>query len=54
MNITLLTSIGFNEKTASIYLAALSLGTASIQDIAKKADIKRPTTYNYIQELVHD
>lgn len=49
-----LTALGFNEKAAQIYLAALSLGTASVQDIAHKAQLKRPTTYVHIEELLKE
>lgn len=45
-------SVGFNEKAAKIYLTALSLGTASVQKIAATAQIKRPTAYVHISELV--
>lgn len=47
-----LQSLGFSPIAAKLYLAALSLGTVSIQTLASKADIKRPTAYNYIAELV--
>ncbi|MFO7807105.1 MAG: helix-turn-helix domain-containing protein, partial [Candidatus Moraniibacteriota bacterium] len=33
-------------------LASLELGKSSVQDIAKKADIKRPTAYVIIEELM--
>ena len=52
MNIEALTSIGIEEKPAEIYLAALSSGMASVQELAKKAGLKRPTAYGYIQTLV--
>lgn len=42
---------GLTEKQASVYLALLELGTASVQLIAKKADLKRPTTYLILDEL---
>lgn len=46
-----LTKIGLSDKEARVYLAALELGKASIQDIAKKAGINRTTTYVMITEL---
>ena len=52
MNIETLTSIGLNQKAAKIYLAALQLGVSSVQKIAQKAGIKRPTAYIHIQELL--
>lgn len=54
MNTQTLTTLGFNEKAAQIYLAALSLGTASVQDIANKAGIKRPTAYIHIEALLKE
>lgn len=46
-----LTKIGLSDKEARVYLAALELGKAPIQDIAKKAGINRTTTYVMITEL---
>ena len=46
-----LTKIGLSDKEAKVYLAALELGKAPIQDIAKKAGINRTTTYVMITEL---
>jgi sugar-specific transcriptional regulator TrmB len=52
MEITeVLNKIGLNEKEASVYLALLELGTASVQSIAQKATLKRPTTYLILDEL---
>lgn len=42
---------GLNQKQASVYLALLELGTASVQLIAQKAGLKRPTTYLVLDEL---
>jgi sugar-specific transcriptional regulator TrmB len=47
-----LQQIGLTEKEAKVYLAALTLGKASAQKIAKKADLKRPTTYFTIDLLM--
>ncbi len=52
MNTDALQKLGLSEKGAKIYLAALSLGVASLQDIAARAGIKRPTAYLHIAELV--
>ena len=49
--ITELQKIGLSDKEARVYLAALELGKASIQDIAKKAAINRTTTYLMIDAL---
>ena len=42
---------GLNQKQANVYLAVLELGTASVQAIARKAELKRPTTYLILDEL---
>lgn len=46
-----LSAFGLSESEASAYLALLELGKASIAQIAKKAGIKRPTTYLIIESL---
>jgi len=52
MEITdILKLLGLNEKEASVYLALLELGTATVYPIAIKADIKRPTTYLILDDL---
>jgi len=43
---------GLTDKQAKVYLACLSLGSASITQISKKAQLKRPTTYLIIDELL--
>lgn len=52
MNTDILTTLGISEKAAKVYVTALSLGTASVQDLAQKAGLKRPTTYLHIDELL--
>lgn len=47
-----LAELGLSKQESVAYLAALELGFSSISDIAKKAGIKRPTTYYIIEELV--
>lgn len=42
---------GFSEKEASVYLAMLELGPASVQDIAQKANVNRATTYVMVESL---
>jgi HTH-type transcriptional regulator, sugar sensing transcriptional regulator len=49
--VDILKQIGLNEKQASVYLAVLELGTATVHPIATKAGIKRPTTYLILDEL---
>ena len=43
--------MGLTEKEARVYLAALELGYTSVQNIAKKAQISRPTAYKIIKSL---
>lgn len=46
-----LEKIGLSGKEASVYLALLELGTASVMSIASKAGLKRPTTYLILDDL---
>ena len=46
-----LEKIGLNAKEAEVYMALLELGVASVLSIAKKAGLKRPTTYLVLDEL---
>ncbi len=46
-----LENLGLTEKEAKIYLAALESGPETIQNIAKKAGINRPTTYLQVESL---
>ncbi|MDQ5931887.1 MAG: HTH-type transcriptional regulator, sugar sensing transcriptional regulator [Patescibacteria group bacterium] len=48
---SLLKKLGFTEGEAAVYLAALELGGATVQDIAKKANVSRVTTYASIEKL---
>jgi len=43
---------GFSDKEAAVYLAALELGPAPVQDIAHKSRVNRATTYVMIEALV--
>jgi len=52
MKLEPLTSAGMGEKSAKIYLAALTLGTTSVQEIARKTGLKRPTVYLHVDELM--
>lgn len=47
-----LKNLGLTDKEARIYLALLQLGPATPYQIAKKAEIKRPTAYVIAEELV--
>ena len=46
-----LSHLGLAQTAHSIYLAALQLGEANMQQLAKKANIKRTTMYGFIQDL---
>jgi len=49
--ITQLKTLGLTDKEARVYLAALELGTSSVQKIARKAGVNRATTYVMIDML---
>lgn len=46
-----LKNLGLNEKEARVYLAALELGEASVQEIAQKSGVKRVTAHVAIEKL---
>ncbi|MDD5750492.1 MAG: helix-turn-helix domain-containing protein [Candidatus Pacebacteria bacterium] len=48
----ILQTLNLNQKEAKIYLAALSLGGASVTGLSRKAGLKRPTAYLIIDELL--
>lgn len=52
MNTKALATLGIGEKSARVYLAGLSLGTTTVQELARKSRLKRPTVYLHIDELV--
>jgi sugar-specific transcriptional regulator TrmB len=43
--------LGLEPKEASIYLALLELGEATVLNVSKKARVKRPTAYVVLQAL---
>jgi len=47
-----LKNLGLSEKEATVYLASLELGSSTIQEIAKKSQISRSTTYEVIESLM--
>jgi sugar-specific transcriptional regulator TrmB len=47
-----LKNIGLKKQEIDIYLAILALGSGTISDISKKAKIKRPTVYQYMDNIV--
>lgn len=46
-----LQKIGFDEREAKVYLAALELGSSPVQKIAQRANIPRATTYLVLDDL---
>lgn len=53
MNLQLeLKKLGLSDKESLVYLSLLELGQASVQDIARKANVKRATTYVVLDALV--
>lgn len=54
MKMEVLKHTGLSEKSAKVYLAALSLGTATVQEIAVKAGLKRPTVYIHVEDLLNE
>ena len=50
-NLEVLTGLGLSDKEAEVYLAALSLGPASVLKIAKTAEVKRTTVYSVLESL---
>lgn len=51
--ISTLTNIGITDHEAKVYLAALSLGPATVLQIARTSGIKRTTVYTVIDALKH-
>lgn len=44
--------LGINDEQAKVYLAALELGQANMNELAQKACLKRTSVYNYVEELI--
>ena len=51
ISITNLVAFGLTEKEASVYAAALEIGAATADQLAKHSGIKRSTTYLQIEQL---
>lgn len=47
-----LKKIGLSENEAKVYLALLEMGSATADEVAKKAGVKRPTTYVQFEDLM--
>lgn len=48
---SILLHLGLSEKESMVYLAALELGMAPVSIVARKAKLKRPTTYLILKDL---
>ena len=46
-----LKNIGLSENETKVYLAMLELGPSAVMDIARKAEVNRPTAYVQIESL---
>ena len=44
--------LGLSDKEASVYMASLELGSDTVQEIAKRAEVKRANTYTVIEKLM--
>jgi sugar-specific transcriptional regulator TrmB len=44
--------LGLSDKEASVYIASLELGSDTVQEIAKRAEVKRANTYVIIEKLM--
>lgn len=49
--ISILAGVGLDKKPAQVYLALLSMGEATAQELARATSIKRPTVYVVLEEL---
>src|SRR3990167_237510 len=47
----LMQPLGLSEQEVAVYLAALELGEANIQEISRKSGVKRTSIYNFIDTL---
>lgn len=46
-----LQNFGLSDKETKVYLAALELGISTIQDLSKKSEVNRATTYIQVESL---
>ncbi len=46
-----LTTLGFSEKEAKVYLACLEMGSCSVAAVAEKTGVKRSTVYVMLESL---
>ncbi|MDO8621627.1 MAG: helix-turn-helix domain-containing protein [bacterium] len=50
--LSVLTTNGFDEKEARVYVALLELGEAVVTDVARRAELKRSITYVLLHRLM--
>lgn len=43
--------LGLGEKETSVYMAALELGNATMQELAEKSGVKRTSIYNFLDKM---
>jgi sugar-specific transcriptional regulator TrmB len=43
--------LGLEEKMARVYLAALELGVATVNELSDKSNVKRTSIYNFLNEM---
>lgn len=51
MDISILTKLGFSDRTAKIYLVLLGLGPSSVRNLAESVDLNRGMVYEALKEL---
>ncbi|PIT87690.1 MAG: hypothetical protein COU31_01445 [Candidatus Magasanikbacteria bacterium CG10_big_fil_rev_8_21_14_0_10_40_10] len=51
MDINILKSLGFSDKSASVYLALLSMGPSSVRKLAQKTGLNRGVVYDKLKWL---
>lgn len=49
-----LSKLGIEENQAKVYMALLELGSATVQEAARKSGIKRTSIYNFLDEMEQD
>ncbi|HAT03579.1 MAG TPA: hypothetical protein DCS29_02255 [Candidatus Magasanikbacteria bacterium] len=49
--VKILEQLGIDEKQASVYLACLELGSATVQELSEKSGVKRTSIYNFLEEM---
>jgi HTH-type transcriptional regulator, sugar sensing transcriptional regulator len=50
--VDILKNLGFSDGAARVYIAALELGEATVQDLGKRSKVPRTTIYYLLSELI--